>query len=113
MAYTDLEYLESMTGGDKEIMQEMVDLFISQVPEFCENLNKYLENKDYDALGKEAHKAKSSVLIVGMNDLAKDLKNLQLLTIANTEKETYPVYVKKFETQCYSAIEELKHWKSK
>ena len=113
MAYINLEYLKSMTGGDEEMMQEMIDMFVAQIPEFNENLNKYLEDKDYIALGKEAHKAKSSVLILGMNELAKDLKNLQLLTNAGVEKETYPEYVKKFETQCRYATEELKNWKSK
>jgi len=109
VAYIDLKYMESMTGGDEEIMRELIDIFIAQIPEFEENLNKHLRNGDYLALGKEAHKAKSSLLIVGMNELAKDLKTLQLMTIAGTDKESYPDYVKKFETQCHSAIEELKN----
>jgi HPt (histidine-containing phosphotransfer) domain-containing protein len=109
VAYIDLNYLKSMTGGDEEIMKEMIDLFILQVPEFIENLNRYLKNKDYSELGKEAHKAKSSVTIMGMNELGKDLKTLQLLTISGKEKETYPDYIKKFETQCLEAVNELKN----
>ena len=74
MSHINLKYLESMAGGDQEIIQEMKELFIAQVPEFIEKLKRYLEEEDYIELGKEAHKAKSSVLIMGMDDLAKDFK---------------------------------------
>lgn len=108
MSQIDLTYLNTMAGGDEEIIQEMIILFIEQVPEFIENFKKHLKEKDYIALGKEAHKAKSSVLIMGMTDLATDLKNLQLITIAGINKETYPLFIKKFEYECLEAIKELK-----
>jgi HPt (histidine-containing phosphotransfer) domain-containing protein len=108
MAYTDLSYLKEITGGESSIVQEMVEMFFAQVDEFKTNLNKYLEEKKWAELGKEAHKAKSSVLIVGMDDLGKNLKKLQLLTEEEKEIETYPDYVKMFEEQCDAAIEELK-----
>jgi len=108
MAYIDLNYLETITDGDPEMIQEMKDLFIAQVPEFIENLNRYLKEGKYIELGKEAHKAKSSIMIMGMEELSKDLKSLQQATIAGIDEETYPQYVKKFESQCLGAIEELK-----
>jgi HPt (histidine-containing phosphotransfer) domain-containing protein len=108
VAVIDLKYLESMAGGDEEIIQELKDLFIAQVPEFIDNLKKHLKEEDFIELGKEAHKAKSSVLIMGMEELAKDLKNFQLIAIAGIDKETYPYYIQKFEEQCLQAIEELK-----
>ena len=108
MAYTDLSYLKEITGGESSIVQEMVEMFFAQVDEFKENLNKYLKEESWAQLGKEAHKAKSSVLIVGMEDLGKNLKKLQLLTEEEKEIETYPDYVKMFEEQCDAAIEELK-----
>lgn len=108
MAYIDLNYLKTITDGDQEMMQEMEDLFISQVPEFIENLNRYLKEKQYIELGKEAHKAKSSVMIMGMEELGKDLKSLQQATIAGTNEDMYPHYVKKFELQCMGAVKELK-----
>ena len=107
MAYTDLTYLKEITGGENEIVKEMIEMFLAQVEEFKENLNKYLNDKNWVDLGKEAHKAKSSVLIVGMEDLGKNLKKLQLLTEEEKEIETYGSYVKMFEEQCEAAIVEL------
>ncbi|MBN1926860.1 MAG: Hpt domain-containing protein [Prolixibacteraceae bacterium] len=107
MAYTDLSYLKEITGGEPSIVKEMVEMFLSQVDEFKENLNKYLKEKNFIELGKEAHKAKSSVLIVGMEELGKNLKKLQLLTEEGSEIETYSDYVKMFNEQCDEAVKEL------
>ena len=108
MTYIDLNYLESISGGDPEIIQEMKDIFIAQVPEFIENLKKFLSEGKYIELGKEAHKAKSSVMVMGMEELARELKTLQLATIAGTNVESYPDFVRKFEEQCLGAVKELK-----
>lgn len=108
MAFTNLKYLQEITEGDKASMREIILLFMEQVPEFIENLKKHLANQDYAALGSEAHKAKSSVMIMGMTNLGHDLKTLQLATISKTKIETYPAHVERFETQCLIAIEELK-----
>ena len=108
MAYTNLTYLKSIAEGNSAIIQEMIDLFILQVPEFIENLNKYLKEGNYIELGKEAHKAKSSVVIMGMEELGRELKALQLATIAGTNKDSYAKYVDKFEVLCLGAIKELK-----
>jgi HPt (histidine-containing phosphotransfer) domain-containing protein len=107
MAYTDLSYLKEITGGENSIVIEMVEMFIEQVDEFKENLTKFLSDQNWVDLGKEAHKAKSSVLIVGMEELGKNLKKLQLLTEEEKEIETYPDFVNMFIEQCDAATLEL------
>ena len=108
MAYTNLDYLRNITGGDPDSIREIITLFIEQVPEFIGNLNKHLKEKNYPELGKEAHKAKSSVMILGMEDLGHDLKALQMATINKIGEETYGEHVTRFEDQCLMAIVELK-----
>jgi len=107
MALTNLNYLQSITEGDTTSMRELILLFIEQVPEFIENLKKHLAEEKFIELGKEAHKAKSSVMIMGMESLGHDLKTLQLDTISGNRKETYAQHVSRFETECLAAIEEL------
>ena len=107
MAFTNLNYLQTITEGDTDSMRELINLFIDQVPEFIGNLKKYLSEERYAELGNEAHKAKSSVMIMGMEDLGRDLKTLQLDTISGINKETYAEHVNRFETECLAAVEEL------
>ncbi len=79
--HIDLAYLESITDGSKEIIQELITIFIEQVPEFTTDFEDGFKDKDWKKIAAAAHKAKSSVLSMGMNDLGnKDLKNLELIT---------------------------------
>lgn len=107
MAYTNLKYLQTITEGDTASIREIILLFLDQVPEFIDNLKKHLEEKRYIELGNEAHKAKSSVMILGMEELGHDLKVLQLATISKTGVENYAKHVKRFEEECLIAVKEL------
>jgi len=105
---TDLTYLNNMSGGSPEIVKEMIGIFIEQANEYITDMPNHLAQKDYLALGKLAHKAKSSISIMGMTELAADLKTLELLTKDNAEVSSYPAFVDKFLVQTKQAIEELK-----
>jgi HPt (histidine-containing phosphotransfer) domain-containing protein len=105
--YADLSYLESMSMGSNELIIEMIQIFIDQLPEFTEGLVTHLKNKDYIALGALSHKAKSSVAVMGMQSLANDLKTLELNAKAGTEPESYPELVDRFIEQVTLTATEL------
>jgi HPt (histidine-containing phosphotransfer) domain-containing protein len=96
-----------MSGGSPEIVKEMIGIFIDQANEYVRDMRLHLDNKDYLALGKLAHKAKSSISIMGMTDLATDMKTLELLTKENKDVDTYPGLVEKFIAQTNAAMAEL------
>ena len=78
--YIDLSYLESISEGNSEIINELITIFIEQVPEFTEGFDEGLTQKDWSKIAAVAHKAKSSVMSMGINNLGNnDLKNLELL----------------------------------
>lgn len=106
---TDLAYLKQIAFDDKEFIAEIIQTFRRQVPEFTNNMRTYLKSGQYDLLAKEAHSAKSSVIIFGLNGLAIKLKELQLLAENQHKTETYPDYIDEFEQLCNQAIEELKN----
>lgn len=104
---TDLSYLTSMSGGSSEVIKEMITIFNEQAKEYIIDMQKFLDEKNYTSLGKLAHKAKSSVAIMGMNELAADLKTLEINAKEETNIDTYPAIVEKFITQTKLAIAEL------
>jgi HPt (histidine-containing phosphotransfer) domain-containing protein len=104
---TDLSYLREMSGGNKELVLEMISIFKSQVIEFAQEMDKLLENKEFELLGKLAHKAKSSVSIMGLNDLAIQLKNLENMTKENQNIAEYPGIIAYFKNETKEAITEL------
>lgn len=110
---TDLNYLRTMSGDNSELISEMIDIFTSQVIEFSADMQNLLDIKDYDSLGKLAHKAKSSVAIMGMNDLSESLKEFEINTINTSNIESYQDYIDFFKTECSVASMELLDYKNK
>ena len=104
---TDLSYLREMSGGNQGLILEMIDIFKNQVVEFAEGMEQYLKNKEYEKLGKLAHKAKSSISIMGLSELATQLKSLELMACAGTDVEKYPVIIEKFKKETHEAVTEL------
>ena len=76
---SDLNYLRTMSGGDSKFIQEMIELFREQIEEYKQQMPELLRKKDYDSLSKMAHKAKSSVAVMGMNQVADQLRELEIL----------------------------------
>lgn len=107
MTYINLNYLKAITDGEESVIRMMLEMFIAQVPEFIQNMNSMYQAGDYIALGREAHKAKSSLQIMGMTDLENDMKVLIKKTIDGTDAESYPAHIRNFEIQCTGAVAEI------
>ncbi|MGE0021023.1 MAG: Hpt domain-containing protein [Draconibacterium sp.] len=83
----DLEELDRFAFGDEDFKKELIGIFTEQLPEFIENLNVYLEKEEWENLAREAHTAKSSVLIFGMHNTGKMLKEIQILAEVKVTSE--------------------------
>jgi len=89
--YVNLNYLEEISGGDTGFQKELIEIFLKQVPDFVSNMNRFLTNKEISDLAKEAHTAKSSVLIFMMDETGKTLKQIQNLAESNKTDEIPPL----------------------
>lgn len=96
-----------MSGGDAKFINEMIALFREQIEEYGRLMPELLQKKDYDGLSKIAHKAKSSVAIMGMSQVADQLKELEIITHEKKEVERYEPLVTHFLEQSELAIAEL------
>lgn len=105
--YINTEYLDSVSAGDNDIIIEIVTIFREQAVEFQNEMKDLLASKDYYSLGLLAHKAKSSVLIMGMNDLGALLKTFELQAKEGKETDKYESYIVKFVNDTNEAVKEL------
>jgi HPt (histidine-containing phosphotransfer) domain-containing protein len=108
---TDLSYLKTMSGDNQELIQEMIEIFTCQVGEFEVEMQSLLDREEYDLLGKLAHKAKSSVAIMGMDHLSAKLKELEMLATSKKEVDKYQSYINLFRSECAEAVSELESYK--
>jgi len=107
--FINTEYLDSVSDGDPEIIREIVNLFKEQSVEIYNEMKSHHSEKNYKLLGLLAHKAKSSVAIMGMNELAMMLKTFELQAREEKESELYESYISRFKTETEAAGKELDH----
>jgi|AntRauTorcE11898_2_1112593.scaffolds.fasta_scaffold77688_1 HPt (histidine-containing phosphotransfer) domain-containing protein len=91
MSAIDLSYLEDLTGGDNEVMKEMIELLIEETPKHLENIKAAQNEKNWSGLRAEAHKIKPMFLYVGLielNELCKQIEeNAKNIQDINSTKE--------------------------
>lgn len=103
----DLTYLKNMSAGNVDLIKEMISIFIQQAVEFSDEMDKLFVAKEYEQLGRLAHKAKSSISIMGLDELALELKTFELKAKASEEIDKYPEFIAKFKNETSAAIAEL------
>jgi HPt (histidine-containing phosphotransfer) domain-containing protein len=108
--FINTEYIETVTGADKEIIRELVDIFREQVSEITNEMRSLLLKGDFHSLGLLAHKAKSSVAIMGMNDLAVMLKTFEIEGKEGKNHENYESYIQRYETETGLSLVELEYY---
>jgi HPt (histidine-containing phosphotransfer) domain-containing protein len=111
--FINTEYLDSVSGGDREITHEIIKMFSEQTVEIYGEMKSLLASGKYHLLGMLAHKAKSSVAIMGMNDLSLMLKTFELQAKEARDTELYEGYIERFRRDTDSAIIELNDFKNK
>jgi HPt (histidine-containing phosphotransfer) domain-containing protein len=104
--HVNFSYLEEISGGDDGFKKDLIQIFLKQIPEFVSNMHQFLSEKKYELLAREAHTAKSSVLIFMMEESGSKLKQIQLLAEKN-EIEPIPKLLSEVETKLKGAQEEL------
>ncbi len=78
MRVIDLTYLHSVSEGNEELERSLAEIFLSQIPEFSQGMTDAYSNGNFIQLASIAHKAKSSVQAMGMEQLASSLKILEM-----------------------------------
>jgi len=107
------EYLESVTGGEISIITELVNMFKEQVIEIHTEMKTSYSERDYKQLGMLAHKAKSSVAIMGMSALADMLQTFEYSAKSDLIPEMYEVYINRFYDDTQAAVIEFDEYLSK
>ena len=87
-----------MTGNDSEMMKEMIELFLHQLADLQVDIGSLLESESWFELSRLAHKIKSSALVMGVEEMAHDMKELELLAKEGKDTEKYPAYIARLNT---------------
>ncbi len=104
---TDLTYLKSLASDDESFIRDMINIFKEQFEEYAQEMPEMLKKTDFSNLSKMAHKAKSSVAVMGMSAVAEMLQKLEIHAKIGEQSDVYGEIIQNFLDQTRLAIEEL------
>lgn len=107
----DLSYLQEITGGDSEIMAEMVDLFLTETPKHLKNLKVLLANEQWVELGAEAHKLKPTLSYVGLTELNEKAQKIEYNGKKQENLDQVPGLIEAIEAGFHEVKDDLIHKK--
>jgi HPt (histidine-containing phosphotransfer) domain-containing protein len=73
-----MEYLRSLSKGDKEFEKNMMKTFFEQAPRELNDLKKAIAKRDYKKIGSIAHNLKSTVSYLGIHQLTPVLEQIEV-----------------------------------
>ncbi len=104
--YINTEYLDGVSLNP-DFKKKIIGLFKKDIAEFNAEMISALKMKDYKKLSELAHKAKSSVKILGMEKQSEDMRILQNDTKSMINTESYEKVVTTFINDCQKALKEV------
>jgi len=85
MKYISLKKIEDASLGKKEFITEMINLLRNEIPDVINECKGHLAAERYFDFSRSVHKLKNSMLMIGFDNLKKDLSFLQ--DMAEQKKE--------------------------
>jgi signal transduction histidine kinase/CheY-like chemotaxis protein len=77
VAVIDMEYLRTLSKGDKEFEKNMMQAFTEQIPRELNELKTAIGNRNYRKIGSVAHNMKSTVSYLGIHQLSPLLEQIE------------------------------------
>lgn len=108
-----MDLLNKRTGHDRSIMQGMFEVFINHYPDYFEEGQKYIEQKNWEGLSSVMHRAKSAVAIMGMEDIRNGLESIEFLAQKGQQTENFHARLSRLFEQTKLAAEEIQEYLEK
>ena len=104
----NLDYLNSISGGDTEFVNDMVQTFIVNSPGELNEIKDLITDKNWQKVGEEAHRFASSLLFLGLDKLKQLAIEIENNGLQQTEVEQIPALLEQLEKGCSAVIAQLK-----
>lgn len=105
---TSLPHLNKVMNGNKKAVVEMIDIFLKQLPDTTKKIEDLLQKKDWKKVHFEAHKLKSTIGIIGLEELHKLILNINEYTRERKNLHLVVPLFRDFEKQATIDIERIK-----
>jgi len=73
----DLSMIETISGGDESFLKKMMQIFVDTMPQSMQEIQVELKKQDWEKVGKLAHKMKSTIDSMGIEQLKEDIRTIE------------------------------------
>jgi PAS domain S-box-containing protein len=108
MKELDIAFLENLADGDKNFIREVMEIFVEDVPDDLESIERAIAKKDFDTVRQFAHKLKSSLSLTGLEKVRPGLEELEALALKKKDLAVIPKTFGKIRAIFLSAVEDAK-----
>lgn len=104
----DLSYLNQVFQGNREMINNIIKLFLQQVPDYITEMEECVRKNEPLSLHPLAHKAKSSVSMLGIKDMETDILQIEQDSKHLRNLDALPALVARLKESCSVVNSQLK-----
>jgi len=90
----DLSYLRGVASGSTEFMIDIIELFLSQIPDYFEQLDQFIKDKNWADAAEMAHKIKPSLTFMGVQSAMDKMAKIEMNARKLKNLDTIPTEFK-------------------
>ncbi|MEZ4825165.1 MAG: response regulator [Bacteroidia bacterium] len=105
--FTDLTYLQQISGGDETIIRKTIEKFLETTPEMLEKMSLQLSEGAYEDLGRTIHKLKSSVAFMGINSIRDTMLEVEKIIKTHANVSDLPDMIRTIRQVIEGSFSEL------
>ena len=104
----NLSKVYALSDDDPEFVMQIIDLFITEVPEDLKQIETGIDNKDHKYAYAYAHKIKPTLDLLGMSMAYEEILQVEAWTRAEGKKKEIEATFESIQSQVDKAIKEIK-----
>lgn len=103
-----LSTIEEISGGSREFIRDMMQLFIETMPRLADDMVKALEQQNWVGVKAVAHQVKPTMDLMGITSLKDDVVAIERNIQNQTDMDIIPGLVEKFYAIIQKVVDALK-----
>lgn len=106
--YISLEYLDTMTGGDRDLRLSLLKLIQEELKKAIPDMRTHLLRSDWERMHATAHKLKSTLAFVGNRHMTKANEHILHALEGKKYQADFSSWLKILEQQAAKVLPEIK-----
>ena len=103
----DLSYLNQVFQGNQDMINNIIQLFLEQVPQYIHEMEKCVAQQDFVSLHPLAHKAKSSISMLGLRSMEQRIITIEEDSRKHRNQAGLTILVQEVRNECTIVYDQL------